>query len=346
MTGCTGYNKLLKSGDHTTQYNKALEFFYSREYNKALKLFTEVIQVNQNTPRADTIMFYSAKALYQMGMYIDASEMMLSFMNDYPRSPFLEEAEYTYAMCYYFQSGTHEKDQSTSKFAIQSFNEYLNRYSNSIKREDIYDMIDELTRKLYRKEYENAALYYKLGRYNAAITSLRLVLKEHPEIPYREDMMYLICKSWFDYAENSVYGRQLDRYMKMMDAYYSYQSEYPNQEKRLAELGKMFEKAKAFTEEYGYSRSGEERIDIEARRDRIMTLKDRRFFVKTKEEKRDISEQIKREKALIKEDRAKLKEEKKEAKFQQQQMKNREKQEQKLQKEQEQQYQQQNIQEQ
>lgn len=318
VIGCGSYHKLLKSEDFEKQYTEALRCFYAKNYNKSAALFNKVISNLNGTTREDTIIFYFAKSLYYVNDLEQAAELMNSFRYKYARSPFTEESEYIYALCHYRQSGSYERDQSTSVKAIQAFTEYLNRHPESIKTEDIYVMVDELTRKLYQKRFNNASLYYKLGKYNAAITALKSTLKQYPEIPFKEEIMYLICKSWFDYAEKSVESRQLDRYLKMIDSYYSYRSEFPDNEKRLAELQVMLDVSKQFTDEHGYQARliEKNRVNIDERKERIAQKKDSRFEALNKADRQKLTEEIKFEQEQIKKDRQIIKENKKEIKIQ------------------------------
>lgn len=327
FTSCGSYQKLLKSDNSQKKYEEAVKYFYNKEYTRAVTLFGSVAGEYMGSMREDTITFYTSKALYNMRDFEQASEMMNSFRYKFSRSPFTEEAEYIYAMCFYNESGTYERDQSASHRAIQAFTEYLNRYPESIKKDDIYAIIDELQERIYLKHFNNAALYYKLGKYNSAITAMKSVMKNYPEIPQREEIMFLICKSWFEYAEKSIESRQLDRYLKMMDAYYSYKSDYPNNVKRLKDLDDMFEKAKSFTDENGFaSRTIEKtKINIQERYNRIAELKDKRFYAATKEERKKITEEIKFEQESIKKDRAAIRENKREIKLQTKQKSNLEK---------------------
>lgn len=318
LGSCGSYYQLMKSTDTEKKYTEAIKYFYNKDFNKAINLFSDIASVYEGTQKSDTILFYLGKALYNNNAFEESGELMKTYMYNHPRSPFTEESEYVYAMCFYNQSGTHERDQSTSMQAIQAFTEYLNRYPESIKKDDVYGMIDELTRKIYLKRFSNAAIYYKLGKYNAAITSLKATLKQYPEIPYKEEIMYLICKSWFAYAENSVQSRQLDRYMKMMDAYYSYKGEFSENLKQLEELEVMFVKSKRFTEEHGYQAKAlsKDRVDIEERLNKISLMKDKRFSAANKEERNKITQEIKFEQEQLRKDRKSYSDNQKEMKYQ------------------------------
>lgn len=318
ITSCGTYHKLLKSDNNELKYQKGINYFYDKEYNRAISLLSSVMSPFAGSLREDTIVFYLAKSLYNSKDYEQAGEFMNSFRSKFNRSQFLEESEYIYAMSFYKQSGSEERDQTVSFRAISAFTEYLNRYPESIKKEDIYLMIDELNNKIYQKQFNNAALYHKLGKYNAAITALRSVLKNYPEIPQKEQIMYLICKSWYDYAYNSIESKQLDRYLKMMDAYYSFKSNYPESTKYLKELTNMYEKAEAYSKEHGFQAQAidKNRVNIEERKERIAELKNKRFYTQTKAERQKLSEDIKLEKIAIAKDREIIKENKAELRVQ------------------------------
>jgi outer membrane protein assembly factor BamD len=95
------------------------------------------------------------------------------------------------------------------------------------------------------KSYINAYTYYKIGRYKAAIVAFKNAMKRYPESPHTEQMMYYTVVSAYRLAENSVEAKQLDRYIAMLDHYYSYLAEYP-ESKRLKELERMAKMARNF----------------------------------------------------------------------------------------------------
>lgn len=301
-TACSGYNKLLKSTDVDAKYKEAIRLYHEKKYDRALGLFENIQPNLTGTLREDTMLFYMGKSHYNSKDYSVASEVFNVYRDRFTRSQFAEEAEYLYAMCYYHMVPSPEKDQSATRQAIVSFNEYLNRYPASIQKEYVYEIIESLTSNLYYKTYANAALYHKLGRYNGAIVALRSALKEHPEIPYKEEMMYLVCKSWFDYAENSVFARQLDRYLKMTDAYYNFLTVYPNSKQFSKELKRMFDKAQEFTDKHGVEAQLAQKdiVTLEHRKENIAKAKDKLFTVDTKLEREQLKKTIQEERAAIK----------------------------------------------
>lgn len=245
VVGCSSYNQLVKSGDNEKMYNAALEYYNAGKYTKALQLFQEIAHVYQGTLKEDTITFYSGSALYKQGDFETSGMIFDDFRHRFGRSPFIEDAEYLYAMGYYFASPEPERDQTLTITAISAIAEYLERYPNSIKKELCNERIGELQYKLYQKEYLNAKTYYKIGYYKSAITALKNSLDKYPQTPLREETVYLLVSSGYELARNSVAELQKDRYLDMMDSYYTFVGEYP-ESSHIRDVERMGKAAKAF----------------------------------------------------------------------------------------------------
>ena len=171
--GCSGYNKLLKSNDREQMYKAALDYFEKGKFDKTLQLFEEIAPYYQGTVREDTILFYTADAHFRSRDYQLSSMEFDDFRRRFGRSPFVEEAEYKYAMGFYYMSPPANRDQTSTYMAITSINEYLQRYPNSLKKQLCLIRLDELQQTLYDKSFINARTYYKIGRYKSAVVALR-----------------------------------------------------------------------------------------------------------------------------------------------------------------------------
>ena len=242
FAGCSGYDQLVKGRDYQKQYEEALRYYSLKKDSKAIDLFDNVEAIFAGTNKIDTIKFYKAKANYRSGDYYAAADLMDEFRKNYSRSPFTEEAEYLYAMCYYQLSPNHELDQSNTALAINAFAEYLERYPESARRDACLEMIKELQSRIYSKTFALGQTYYNIGYYNSAIHSFRNTLKKYPDNPQREQILYLLVKANYQYAKASVPAKQRERYYNTIDAYYNFVSEYP-ESKYLPEVERMFRNA-------------------------------------------------------------------------------------------------------
>lgn len=243
--GCSTYSKLLKSEDYEAQYKAALQYLEDGKYQKAITLFEKVNMPFMNSSKSDSIMFYTGLALYKMGDFESSGMVFDQFRSMFQRSPFLEEAEYMYAMGFYYSAPEPDRDQAPTREALMAIDTYLQRYPNSPKKDDMEENIKELMQKLYDKEFLNARTYYKIGAYRSAVVALKNALDVYPETPHREELLYLIAKSSYEYASNSMPHVRRDRYLTMMDDYLSYLAEYPEGE-YVKELTKMYEEAREY----------------------------------------------------------------------------------------------------
>ena len=245
LTGCAGVNSLLKSGKPDLIYAKALEFYEKGKWSRASTLFEGVQHYYSGTSREDSISFFNARCKYKNLDYDTASTLLDEFRRKFGRSVFIEEAEGMYAMCFYKLSPGPTRGQTMAGQAIIAVNEFMSRYPESKYIEDFKNIDKELTQRLHDKAYINAYTYYKIGKYKSAIIALKNALRKYPESNHREEIMYLIVDASYRFASNSVEAKQIDRYMSMLDSYYSFIAEYP-ESTHVKELDRMARHAKDF----------------------------------------------------------------------------------------------------
>ena len=250
LASCSSYSKLLNSKNHNKMYDEGLKYFKAEKWSRSTQLFEECSQFFIGTAREDSAAYYLAASNYKQGYFDSSSELFNDFRRRYGRSVFIEEAEYMYAMGYYYSSPTPNRDQSYTIKAINAINEYMARYPNSVKKEKLQECVAELTQKLYDKAYQNAYTYYKIGRYKSAVVALKNATNRYPESTHREELLYLTAKSSYLLAHKSYERLQRDRYLNAMDDYYNFISEYPDSKYR-KELDQMQEKSKKYIASHG-----------------------------------------------------------------------------------------------
>lgn len=250
LSGCGGINSLLKSGKPDLVYAKALEYYEREKWQRASTLFEGVQHYYAGTPREDSLSFFNARCKYKNRDYETASTLFEDFRRKFGRSPFIEDAEGMYALCFYYLSPGPTRDQTMTGQALVAINEFMSRYPESSRIEDFRKINEELTQRLHEKAYNNAYTYYKIGRYKSAITSLKNALKQYPESKHREEIMYLIVDASYHLASNSVSDKQTDRYLSMLDSYLSFKEEFP-ESKHLKEVDRMAQHARDYLDRNG-----------------------------------------------------------------------------------------------
>ena len=228
LASCSSYTKLQKSQDFALKYEKALEYYERGDYVRALTLFDQVMPFYRGTEDAENIAFKYAYAYYHQKEYILSSFYFDRFSKTYPRSSLAEEAMFMTAYCKYMDSPSHNLDQTSTKQAISQLQIFLNAYPQSEKAGQCNALIDELRAKLQKKDYEIAMLYYRMDRYQAAVTSFDILLNAYPDTQYREEVMYFSIRAYFDFENQSVREKRNERYQESIERYQKFISRFPD----------------------------------------------------------------------------------------------------------------------
>ncbi len=230
LSSCSKYQKLLKSDDVLLKKEKAIEYYENDDYHRAIGLLTDIIPVYRGTAHAEELNYYYAMAHYKQGDYILAAHYFKSFTQGFPRSEHNEEFLFLSAYCQYLLSPRPSLDQTTTRKAIAELQSFINRYPNSPRVEESNKLIDELREKMEVKSYQTAMLFFNIRDYMAAVKSFNNLIRDFPDTKFREEAMYMIIRSHFLYAENSIEARQLERFEKVVEAHRRFSNRYPDSE--------------------------------------------------------------------------------------------------------------------
>ena len=102
-------------------------------------------------------------------------------------------------------------------------------------------MLADLNDRLDKKAYEAAKLYFKMEDYKASRVALRNVLKDDADNIYREDILYYIAMSSYNFAHMSIPDKQKERYLTFVDDYLNFIGEIPESHYR-KELDNVYRK--------------------------------------------------------------------------------------------------------
>jgi outer membrane protein assembly factor BamD len=148
------------------------------------------------------------------------------------------------AYCNYLSSPEYSLDQTITYEAIKDFQLFTNTYPTSKRVSECNDLIDKLREKLEMKDYKIAKMYYRMEDYAAAIQSLNNILKEYPDTPHKEEILFMIFKSYHKFAKESVEEKKKERHQKAINSYNEFIAQYP-ETKFLVEANTLKERSKA-----------------------------------------------------------------------------------------------------
>lgn len=221
------FEKVRLSNDPQKILEKAHEYYDEEEYLKAQTLYELVLNQFRGTSEAEKMFFRYAYSFYHLRQYRLAAHYFRNFANTFAYSDYKQEAEYMVAYSYYQLSPVFRLDQTETREAIQAFQEFVNTYPESERVEECNALIDEMRGKLERKAFANGVQYYGEKSYQAAIHTFENMLEEYPDTDRAERVRYLIVKSAYEYANNSVYNRKAERFELVQSKYTDFIRKHP-----------------------------------------------------------------------------------------------------------------------
>ncbi len=219
ISSCSPYQKLLKSDDVELKFEKAIEYYEAESYGRAIGLLNDIIPVFRGSARAELLNYYYAMAHYKQRDYILASHYFRTFATSFPRSEHVEEFLFLSAYCKYLESPRHSLDQTSTREAISELQAFINRFPNSERVEEANTLIDELRLKLETKRFEAGILYFNLASYTAAVTTFDSFIRDFPDTRYREEALFYIIRAHYEFADQSIPARQIERFERVVESY-------------------------------------------------------------------------------------------------------------------------------
>jgi outer membrane protein assembly factor BamD len=222
------FEALRNSNNPDRIYREANKYFDKKEYDRAIALYDIIIQFYRGRQEAEDLFFRYAYAHYHIGDFILASTYFKNYASTFTNSVNREEAEYMAAYSNYRLSPNYKLDQTNTLKAIEGFEQFINAHPNTERAVQANAMIDKMRAKLEQKSFEQGNLYYKIGQYQAAMTSFQNTLKDFPESQRLEEVRFLILKSSYILASNSIFEKQEERYLETLQNYNQFVRKHPN----------------------------------------------------------------------------------------------------------------------
>lgn len=235
---CGKVNKTIKKGTFEAKYATALCYYQNEKYYQANLIFENISSIVIGSDSAENVEYYQAYCHFKMESYFYSAHYFRRFFKKYPRSKNAEEAEFMFSKSLYRSSAPYYLDQQSTYEAITACQNFINKYPNSQYLNESNEIIDELQKKLERKAYENAKLYYKISRYKAAVVTMKSFPDQFPGSDFNEEISYLKFMAQYKLAENSKEivseeGKKdvplkLNRFKEAQEFYQELVDQYPN----------------------------------------------------------------------------------------------------------------------
>jgi outer membrane protein assembly factor BamD len=222
------FQQVLKKGDIDQKYELAMKLYDQKDYSRALQLFDPLINMMKATDKAQKLYYCYAYSYYYQKEYTLASYYFKRYTTNFPNTKEAEECFFMSAYCNYMNSPDYQLDQTSTIEAIKELQLFTNTYPESARVSECNDLIDKIRTKLEYKDYKIAKMYYRMSDYVSAVTCFNNIIKDYTDSPHKEEILYLIFKSYYKYAKESIESKKKERYLKAVIAYNELITHYPN----------------------------------------------------------------------------------------------------------------------
>ncbi|MDT9601031.1 outer membrane protein assembly factor BamD [Sphingosinicella rhizophila] len=202
LAACAGGNKRTRADtqyvarDVNTLYSMAKDRLDRRQYTLAAALFDEVERQHPYSVWARRAQLMSAFSYYAAGDETKSIESARRFLSIHPGNKDAPYAYYLIALNYYEQIEDVQRDQSTTRQALDALGELVRRYPMTRYASDARLKIDLVRDHLAGKEMEIGRFYQKRNQWLASIVRFRNVVDEYQTTTHAPEALMRLTESY------------------------------------------------------------------------------------------------------------------------------------------------------
>ena len=219
LSGCSPFQKALKSEDVAQKFEMATTLYDAGKYSKAIRLFEQLAPSYRGKPQAEKMFYMYAQSFYKTKQYLISSGRFESFIASYPKSEKVEEAAFLEAVSYSKSSPVYSLDQNETIKGIEKMQEFIDQFPSSTYLTEANEIAKALREKLEKKAFEIAYQYNKINDHKAAKVALDNFLIDFPGSKYKEKALFHKFESLYIVSENSYLNKMQERLVDAKLAY-------------------------------------------------------------------------------------------------------------------------------
>ncbi len=227
IMGCDPYRKLARSKKLTDRDSAAFGYFHRRQYESASQLFEELIGFYRGNLRGAEVLYHLALARMYLKDYYAAERYFGQLLEEYPLSQYAEEALFMQAQMNDRLSNDYDFDQRETQKAIEKYQVYLTLYPNGRHAEEAQRRQRALEHKLEQKAFHTADVFYRIGRYRAAVVLFSDFLEQGTDSLLREEAAFKRAMAALRMARQSIQEKQIPRFREAETFYRIFVQTYP-----------------------------------------------------------------------------------------------------------------------
>jgi outer membrane protein assembly factor BamD len=228
LASCGGFEKVKRNKDVNYKLTMAYKYFDKKEYYHANELFRDLMPVMKGTKNFEMMLYKFAYSFYNLHDWNNASYYFKFFTEVFPTSVHTEEASFLHAYSIYRLSPKVTTMQTNTEKALEVMQKFISDYPESKNVPAAKGYMVELQGKLEEKAALAAKLYFDISQYRAAAVVYKNVQNDFPLSTRMDEYQYMIVKSHFKFAKESIKEKQEERYINVLTAYQELVDTWPD----------------------------------------------------------------------------------------------------------------------
>ena len=193
LSACAAGDQTIPDTPVEHLYNQGHSYFQEKNYEEAARYFDEVEGQHPYSVWAPRAQIMTAYSYYNANKYDDAILALDRFIQLHPGNRNIAYAYYLKGLCYFEQMSDVSREQKMTEDALETFQELLYRFPNSVYVADVNEKLKEITSHLAGKEMAVGRYYLKNKEYIPALNRFQSVLLEHPKGNQSSEALYRLA---------------------------------------------------------------------------------------------------------------------------------------------------------
>ena len=174
-------------------FEKGKALLARKKYDEGRKYLNFVFETYPNDPEGRQSLLLVADSYFRQGGtsgYTEARFRYRDYLNRYPGAPQRDYARYQFALCYDKEHEKPDRDQTSTREALQQYQVLLQEYPNSTYVTVVRERIRRLTDALADHEFGVGYFYIRKGAPGAALSRFTAIEQRFPDYSGRDKLFF------------------------------------------------------------------------------------------------------------------------------------------------------------
>ncbi|WP_303721013.1 outer membrane protein assembly factor BamD [Malonomonas rubra] len=200
LAACSS-QKIVPRNSAEQYFQEGEKFFDSKLYEEAIASW-EKVRDSYYSPELNMLAELKiAEAYYRSERYEEAATAYGDFLKRHPNDSRVKDVLYRLGLSHYQQILSADRDQTSTRNALQVFEELLHRFPSYSQAEEAGHLIQRCRNRLAEAEVYVGHFYLKRGQYQAAINRLEKALADYPNYYHLDEAYFLLGKAYLQASE-------------------------------------------------------------------------------------------------------------------------------------------------